>query len=354
MKSPYVYFGGKSRVAPLIWERLGDPGNFVEPFFGSGAVTLARPHWPFKGPRTETINDADGMVANFWRALKADPEATAEWADQPVFENDLHARHVWLRERIPGLRERLEGDPDYYDAKIAGWWVWGMACWIGSGWCGEDGVGPWVVEERDGERVFVKSAEVRGVSRQRPHLGNAGQRVARKRPHLGPGRGVKRTLPHLGPGRGVIKCSSLSEWFGELANRMKNVRVGCGDWERVCGPSVTFKHGMTGVFLDPPYDLEVRDSSCYTVDRPGIAAEVLAWCVENGQNPLLRIAICGYEGEHNTLAEEHGWDCVAWKAHGGFGQQGKNTDTGKENAKKERIWFSPHCLKLTQSRMVFD
>lgn len=327
LKSPYVYFGGKSKVAPLTWERLGDPGNFVEPFFGSGAVTLARPHWPFKGPRTETINDADGMVANFWRALKADPEATAEWADQPVFENDLHARHVWLRERVPGLRERLEGDPDYYDAKIAGWWVWGMACWIGSGWCGNAGKGPWVVEERDGERVFVKSTEGRGVSRQRPHLGNAGH--------------------------GVVK-GGVHEWSGELADRMRYVRVCCGEWDRVCGPSVTFKHGMTGIFLDPPYDLEVRDSGCYTVDRPEIAREVLAWCVQNGSNPLLRIALCGYEGEHNTLAEEHGWDCVAWKAAGGFGQQGKNVSTGKDNAHKERIWFSPHCLKPTQSRMVFD
>lgn len=348
VKSPYVYFGGKSRIAPLVWERLGDPGNFVEPFFGSGAVTLARPHWPFIGSRTETINDADGMVANFWRALKADPEATAEWADQPVFENDLHARHIWLRERVPGLCERLEGDPDYYDAKIAGWWVWGMACWIGGGWCGEAGMGPWGVQiiEEDGEefRVLRRSEKGQGVIRRLPHLGDAGQ-------------GVKRQLPHLGDaGRGITKESLnlISDLFTELSERMRRVRVCCGGWERVCGPSVTVKHGLTGVFLDPPYDLEMRDAGCYTVDRPGIAAEVLAWCVENGPNPLLRIALCGYEGEHNVLSEKHGWDCVSWKGRGGFGSQGKNTDAGKENAKKERIWFSPACLKPTQSRLMFD
>ena len=34
LRSPYPYFGGKSRVASLIWSRLGDPGNFIEPFFG--------------------------------------------------------------------------------------------------------------------------------------------------------------------------------------------------------------------------------------------------------------------------------------------------------------------------------
>lgn len=345
MQSPYVYFGGKSKVAPLVWERLGDPKNYVEPFFGSGAVTLMRPSYPFKGSRIETVNDADGMIANFWRALKANPDETAEWADQPVFENDLHARHVWLRGRVSGLRERLEGDPDYYDTKIAGWWVWGMACWIGSGWCGEAGKGPWAVKiDEEGYAVLRKSDQGPGVTRKRPHLGNAGQGVKRQRPHLGDaGVGVKRQLPHLHRGQSVTK-GNVSDWFSELAGRMRDVRVCCGDWSRVCGRSVTFNHGMTGVFLDPPYDLDMRCSDCYSVDRPRIAQEVLAWAIENGTNPLMRIALCGYDGEHNTLSEEHGWDCVAWKAHGGLGNTGKNVSTGKDNALKERIWFSPHCL----------
>ena len=38
---------------------------------------------------------------------------------------------------------KLMGDPDYYDAKIAGWWLWGICQWIGSGWC--SGQGPWRV-----------------------------------------------------------------------------------------------------------------------------------------------------------------------------------------------------------------
>lgn len=319
LKSPYVYFGGKSKVVSLVWERLGDPKNFVEPFFGSGAVTLARPSYPFTSTRIETINDADGMVSNFWRAIKADPEAVAEYANWPVNENDLNARHVWLRERVESLRYKLEGDPDYFDTKIAGWWVWGAACWIGSGWCGDAGRGPWEVVVNDvGEKMFVKRDAGQGVTRQLPHLGNAG--------------------------RGVINCNSLSEWFENLANRMRNIRVCCGDWKRVCGPSVTFKHGMTGVFLDPPYDLEMRSSGCYATDKLGIAKEVLEWGKENGSNPLLRIALCGYEGEHNVLEEEHGWKVVSWKASGGFGSQGKNTSAGRDNAHKERIWFSPACL----------
>ena len=55
LPAPFPWFGGKSRVAPAVWERFGVVRNYVEPFFGSGAVLLARPA-PFEGP--ETINDA--------------------------------------------------------------------------------------------------------------------------------------------------------------------------------------------------------------------------------------------------------------------------------------------------------
>jgi len=122
-------------------------------------VLLGRPE-PFSG--NETINDLDGYVAKFWRSVKSSPEATAVWADQPVNENGLHARHVWLLQQRDGLRPSLEGDPDWHDPKIAGWWAWGIACWIGSGFC--SGNGPWWVDE----------------NRQLVHLGDNGPGVNRK------------------------------------------------------------------------------------------------------------------------------------------------------------------------------
>ena len=68
MRAPFVWFGGKSRVAHLIWDAIGDVEHYIEPFFGSGAVLLARPH----PARCETVNDADGLLANFWRAVSAE------------------------------------------------------------------------------------------------------------------------------------------------------------------------------------------------------------------------------------------------------------------------------------------
>jgi hypothetical protein len=105
LKAPFPYFGGKRKVAGEIWKRFGVVDNYVEPFFGSGAVLLARPD----EPTTETVNDADGLLANFWRALAANPDEVAHWADWPVSENDLHARHAWLVGKKDSLQARLEG-----------------------------------------------------------------------------------------------------------------------------------------------------------------------------------------------------------------------------------------------------
>src|SRR5579875_3678483 len=131
MKAPFPWFGGKSRVAPLVWERLGNPPNYVEPFAGSLAVLLLRPGG---AGRNETVNDKDCYLANFWRALTHDPQQVAYYADWPVNEADLHARHKWLVSQS-GFRERMLSDPHYWDPKVAGWWVWGLSLWIGSGWC---------------------------------------------------------------------------------------------------------------------------------------------------------------------------------------------------------------------------
>ena len=126
------------------------------------------------------------------------------------------------------------------------------------------------------------------------------------------------------------------------------MRVCCGDWSRVCGPSVTTVHGLTAVFLDPPYaDTAGRDPGCYAVDSLSVAHAVREWAITEGDNPLMRIALCGYEGEH-VMPES--WECVAWKAKGGYG--GGKGARGDENSARERVWFSPHCLSADQGRLL--
>jgi hypothetical protein len=248
------------------------------------------------------------MVANFWRALQHDPDGVADAADWPVNEADQHARHLWLCSQ-ESFRERMKTDPEFYDAKIAGWWVWGQCIWIGSGWCAK-------------ELPHLGDAG-RGVNRQLPHLGNAGTGVHRKRPHLG-NAGTR---------------EFLFQYMNGLADRLRRVRVCCGDWSRVCGPTPTVKLGTTGVFLDPPY-LDGRTDALYSSDSLTVAHEVREWAIAQGDDPLIRIALCGYEGEHDMPKS---WDCVEWKARGGYGSQGDNQ--ARDNSAKERIYFSPHCLR---------
>lgn len=327
MKAPFPYFGGKSRVADVVWRAIGDVPNYVEPFAGSAAVLLARPH----EPRIETINDADGYVANFWRALQSETETVAEYADWPVNENDLHARHAWLVARRDDLVAQLEGDPDFYDAKIAGWWVWGMACWIGGGFC--SGQGPWRVD--DGRLVRMDGTG-QGVRRRRVHLSNAGRGVQRRMVHLGDA-----APPHRCTKCGDGGCGLLC-WMHALADRLRRVRVCCGDWSRVCGPTPTYLNGLTGVFLDPPYSADAgRDGDMYTVEDLTVAHSVREWAVENGKNPLMRIVLCGYEGEHDMPPS---WRVVEWSASGGYARLGSGR--GSVNRHRERLWLSPHCASV--------
>lgn len=307
LKAPFPWFGGKSRVAHVVWDRFGEIKNYVEPFYGSGAVLLGRQNVV----GTETINDKDGFVSNFWRSIQNAPEATALYADWPVSENDLHARHSWLMANCGDLAQKLEGHPDYFDPKIAGWWVYGICSWIGSGWC--SGKGPWFPV--DGKLTKLKGNAGMGINRQLPHLGDAGR--------------------------------GIEDMFVALSSRLRGVRVSCGDWSRVTGGSVTFKHGTTGVFLDPPYTESAGHFGAAYTHGGDVGHDVAKWCRENGERPKLRIALCGYEGEHDLP----GWDCFAWKTGGGFGSQAKE-GTGRTNASRERIWFSPNCIKPKQESEV--
>lgn len=395
LRAPFPWFGGKSRASALVWRGFGDVANYVEPFAGSLAVLLARP----SEPGIETVNDRDAWVSNFWRALQASPEEVARFADWPVNEADLHARHRWLVAQTDFV-ERMKRDPDYYDAKIAGWWVWGICQWIGSGWCtideGENGKRPAIANKGSGVHSRFVDWSARPASNP---MGVNGKRVRdlsnssewEKRPELKKGgRGVhrislKKQLPSLsgsrgaaghgvhasglpakmprsaGTGTGVhrkmlkadrgtasrLQTPALYEWMDALAARLRRVRVCCGDWKRVLGRSSTECIGVTGIFLAPPYSAEAgRAPSLYAHDDLEIAHEVREWALEHGDNPKLRICLAGYEGEHDMPPT---WESVAWKANGGYAAAAGND----ENAKKERLWFSPACADVARQLDFF-
>ena len=309
LAAPFPYFGGKSGAVSQVWQAFGNVKNYVEPFAGSAAMLLGAPD----GKRIATINDADGFVANFWRAIAQDPEAVAHHADWPCNEVDLFARHSWLVRQTSTLTQSLHADPEWFDAKIAGWWCWGACNWIGSGWC--SGTGPWI---HDGEKIVD----------------------SRQLPHLSAGRGINRQLPHLSAGQGHPRRAYIMEWFGKLNERLRDVRVTCGDWSRVVKESVTTRHGLTGLFLDPPYLKGSMDYGSAGGMGLGIDERVREWCIENGSNPKLRVVLCGHANDHDFLLLM-GWHTRTWKARKGYAL----TDEAVANSAGETLWCSPHCVR---------
>lgn len=295
IKSPYPYFGSKRKVVDDVWARFGSIENYIEPFAGSLSVLLGNPNVP----KMETANDLDCFISNFWRAVEADPDEVCKYADYPVIENDLHARHRWfLSKEAEEFRTKMNMDPDFYDAKVAGWWVWGMNACIGMTFGKKRGLGC------------------------KPFLSMIGQGV---------------THPN----------ADVKTWFKDLQKRLKKVRVCCGDWSRTVTPAVTYKNksltknGMVGVFLDPPYLVENREDKLYRIETD-VFNDVCKWAIENGNNPKMKIAVCGYDGDYEFPND---WEVYYWKTTGGLSSFSKDAQRGKENSQKETIWFSPNCLK---------
>jgi hypothetical protein len=293
MKAPFQYFGGKRTIAPMVWDRLDRRSkHYIEPFCGSCAVLLENP----KPCSLEVIGDWSGFIANFWRATINQSEAVARWADYPVIHIDLGARHVWLMAQ----RERLQvelSDPDWPgDPKVAGWWLWGQCCWIGSGWCDWD-----------------RKTPVADLG-QIPHVSDAG-------------RGIQAIgkIPHVSDaGRGMWTSGGATalRWLGQIADRMERVRVIHGDWSRCLNNH--YGGSDTAIFLDPPY---LEYEGLYAA-HPS-AKEAAEWARSNAH---LRIAICGHVGDYDLP----GWDAVQW-------DRGRLTYSGSKTTADECVWFSPAC-----------
>jgi site-specific DNA-adenine methylase len=270
MRTPFGYFGDKWRSAPSIWQRLGNPTYYYEPFAGVLGCLLRRP----TPGRYEYVGDIDAHITNFWRAAKwAKPEELAQWADWPHNSLDLKARLKWLRGQKTRLKRSLVADPHWYDPKCAGWYAW--------------------------------------VNSVRMH--NKGTALHLMRP-----KGVRR------------RGQALPGYFRELAERLKNVTVYFGDWTHLVNSAATAsKRGHCAILLDPPYE-GVREQLYDHHDRT-LSAKCRQFALA-AASPRLRIALCGYEGEPGMPED---WEELAW-----------GSQTGKG---RERIWFSPHCLRPTPS-----
>lgn len=360
-KLPAPFFGNKQLGAPLAWLLLDGDGEakaYTEPFAGSCAMLLYRG----KVLRPETVNDIDGMIMNFFRAVRLDPEGVARAAlEQPVSEVDLHAwHHVMNRERR-NLQARMSADPDYCQVRLAGAWLNGQCTWVAGNFGTHQG--PWVVGADDegvpvmcsrtgkGEEAHgTQDTQERGMLISVPHIGDDGSGIWAQVPHIGnDGRGIRAKIPHPHPDRLSWVVSTLRR----IQSRIFDVRFLCGDWQRV----ISTDHIQTRVtphafFLDPPYDSGAQADAAagthYITDEDGgssigaagshvhLSKAAREWAAGVGHKDTHRIVICGRGAEHDELLAM-GWRKYNWKARKGL------NSTGSGAHGTEMMWASPHC-----------
>ena len=312
LTAPFSYFGGKRRIAAEVWRRFGRADVYSEPFAGSLAVLLGNPHTL---PAKEVVSDTEGHICNVWRALAAAPREVAKHADWPTFHQDLNARHRWLRKWGEDNSRRLNEDPDYYDARAAGWWIWGMSSWIGHGWCTG--------------KLYETVPSHYGVG-----VGKGVQKQRKKVP-------FRKIDDRLGP------------WFEMLSKRLENVIVFNDSWETAVGDSAmgaTFKGKVKCVFIDPPYLMANRGKdTLYKADEnenqmDNVARKAYEWAVENGSR--YRIAYCCHKDDFPV---PENWDSSTRSFVGYTTLKQENTIS-----ESDLIMFSPACLEKDTQTDLFS
>lgn len=85
MKSPIIYYGGKSSMLTNILPLIPPHKVYTEVFFGGGSV-----FWAKKPSFNETINDKLDIVVNFYQVLKLQFDALWPLIDASCYSRTLH------------------------------------------------------------------------------------------------------------------------------------------------------------------------------------------------------------------------------------------------------------------------
>ena len=293
MRQLFPYIGGKYTIAPEINRRFGAIDTRIDAFTGSSSWILAS-----EPAKYEIVNDLDGYVVNYLRAVKYAPDEVARHLDFPRAELELVARHHYVRDRLPELIAKLGGEPDYYDPILAARWAYVMAHKYDPSL---NKSGGWLVH--DGRLIYE-----RGVGRIRGSLNSRPSLLAR-----------------------LVKERRVSEYVAALSERLRNVCIFWNDFVVVAGKAKQPELGVVGILLDPPYPRHLHNYD-YDTDGADVWHRAARWAVSNGDNPRLRIAVCGYNDADSDALFPSGWARFFWK-RSGIGQY----------KDKECIWFSPHC-----------
>jgi len=323
LEPPFKYFGGKRLIAPIVWELLGNPQSYIEPFAGGLAVLLARP-MPIAANVQEIVNDIDGTIVNIWRSIRQDPETLAVWLDRPLAEADLVAAHNYLAQNKERIEQLVKSHPDACDPLAAAYHIHYL-------------------------RYKVGGIELQGTLR----VAKPQRDVNRRNYQL--------MLVRDGDLRRAIFDKRGAAQLYAIARRLRYVRILCGDWSRCFtgnywrGKQATGLQFTVGVYMDPPY-ADTDRSDVYTHESYEVAYEAMEWCLQHAHEPWLRIVFSSYDEFLNPPWCERlaagGWRIINWKTKGGYTAIGKRKVN--LNPRREVLYISPNCRPHPQAVLLAD
>lgn len=120
-KTPISYYGGKQNMLSHILPLIPDHTIYTEAFFGGGAVFFAKAPAP-----SETINDINNMVVNFYEVAKTDFGALKSKIEATPFSRASYTVALSIY-RMPHLFDRLQQAWAFYIGTNMG-----FSCQIGS------------------------------------------------------------------------------------------------------------------------------------------------------------------------------------------------------------------------------
>lgn len=108
MKTPISYYGGKQSMLKKILPLIPEHRVYLEPFFGGGAV-----FWAKKSASVEVINDANGMVVNFYEQLKTNYDNLKKAIDATPYSRAVYKRAMVVYE-----------NPYIFEPLVKAWAFW--------------------------------------------------------------------------------------------------------------------------------------------------------------------------------------------------------------------------------------
>lgn len=253
-KRIFSYFGNKQKIAPTIWQVVGDPLVYIEPFGGSISNLLERPN---VGTH-EVVGEVDANIINFFTSVKNDPGSVWKAADMPTDETNLKNIDQYIKEHTLALGMKMSENIEFYDPHMAGLWIYRQCNAMKAG--------------------RNPSAQIRTNS--------------------------------------IYNNPDPLEKLHEIAQRIRKVKFLNGDWKRTIYRTLKdlrTKGESTFIFLDPPYNSSVRKKKdIYVNEDFDVSTEVGEWAKSFGG--IYKICVAGLKGEHEFPDD---WSEVAWTNDGG-------------------------------------